>query len=86
MKYIQVLILSVIMFLPVTVKGQQVCCGKAERIILTPSEINEPRNIDVWLPEGYDTTKKYAVIYMHDGQMLFDSSQGIQEVSCCSSA
>lgn len=34
----------------------------------------EPRNIDIWLPEGYTPENKYAVIYMHDGQMLFDSS------------
>lgn len=34
-----------------------------------------PRNIDVWLPEGYTPAKKYNVIYMHDGQMLFDSTQ-----------
>ena len=33
-----------------------------------------PRNIDVWLPPGYVATKKYAVLYMQDGQMLFDSS------------
>lgn len=32
------------------------------------------RNVDVWLPDNYTTTKKYAVLYMHDGQMLFDSS------------
>jgi enterochelin esterase-like enzyme len=32
------------------------------------------RNIDVWLPESYSHQKKYAVWYMHDGQMLFDSS------------
>lgn len=32
------------------------------------------RNIDVWLPDGYTTGKKYAVLYMHDGQMLFDSA------------
>jgi predicted alpha/beta superfamily hydrolase len=32
------------------------------------------RNIDVWLPIDYNTNKKYAVLYMHDGQMLFDSS------------
>ncbi|MGL5786648.1 MAG: alpha/beta hydrolase [Bacteroidales bacterium] len=31
-----------------------------------------PRNISVWLPENYNHEKKYAVIYMHDGQMLFD--------------
>jgi hypothetical protein len=27
----------------------------------------------VWLPEGYTIDKKYQVLYMHDGQMLFDS-------------
>lgn len=32
------------------------------------------RNVDVWLPDGYTKTKKYAVLYMHDGQMLFDST------------
>ncbi|HQV86196.1 MAG: alpha/beta hydrolase [Chitinophagaceae bacterium] len=32
------------------------------------------RHIDVWLPEGYSVTRKYSVIYMHDGQMLFDSA------------
>jgi enterochelin esterase-like enzyme len=32
------------------------------------------RTIDVWLPPGYTQQKKYAVLYMHDGQMLFDSN------------
>jgi enterochelin esterase-like enzyme len=34
----------------------------------------DARNVDVWLPEGYNAKKKYAVLYMHDGQMLFDST------------
>jgi predicted alpha/beta superfamily hydrolase len=34
----------------------------------------QQRNVDVWLPGNYDSTKKYAVLYMHDGQMLFDST------------
>lgn len=36
----------------------------------------EPRNVDVWLPPGYDGdgSERYAVIYMHDGQNLFDPS------------
>ena len=34
----------------------------------------DARNIDVWLPEGYNSKSKYAVLYMHDGQMLFDSN------------
>ncbi|MBC5774895.1 alpha/beta hydrolase [Pontibacter sp. KCTC 32443] len=33
-----------------------------------------PRTVEVWLPENYSATKKYAVLYMHDGQMLFDST------------
>ena len=33
----------------------------------------QPRNVDVWLPPGYEAGKaEYPVIYMHDGQNLFD--------------
>ena len=32
------------------------------------------REVLVWLPEGYDVQKEYAVLYMHDGQMLFDET------------
>lgn len=34
----------------------------------------DSRNVDVWLPDGYNASKKYAVLYMHDGQMLFDTA------------
>jgi enterochelin esterase-like enzyme len=31
------------------------------------------RNVEIWLPPGYDTsTNRYDVLYMHDGQNLFD--------------
>ena len=33
-----------------------------------------PRNIDIWLPRDYDPSRKYAVLYMHDGQMIYDST------------
>jgi len=33
-----------------------------------------PRNVDVWLPKNYNPKNKYQVLYMHDGQMLFDST------------
>lgn len=35
-----------------------------------------PRNVDIWLPAGYDSTtaQRYAVLYMHDGQNLFDTT------------
>jgi predicted alpha/beta superfamily hydrolase len=40
-----------------------------------PSAILEPtRHVEVWLPPGYDDTRdqRYPVLYMHDGQNLFD--------------
>lgn len=42
-----------------------------------PSEFVNDRQVTVWLPEDYndnDSTKTYAVLYIHDGQMLFDST------------
>ena len=39
-----------------------------------PSKYVAPRNIDLWLPDNYDPAKKYAVLYMHDGRSLFDST------------
>ena len=34
----------------------------------------DARNIDIWLPPGYSqaSAKKYPVLYMHDGQNLYD--------------
>jgi len=49
--------------------------GTITRIENFKSEIVAARNIDIWLPEGYNVNKKYSVAYMHDGQMLFDSTQ-----------
>jgi len=49
--------------------------GRLEHIEAFASEYVDPRNIDVWLPEGYNPkTEHYAVLYMHDGQNLFDSA------------
>lgn len=52
----------------------KVYSGRIERIENMPSKYCEPRTVDIWLPEGYDGSKKYAVLYMHDGQMLYDAS------------
>jgi len=50
----------------------KVVSGKIERISDFKSQYVSPRNIDIWLPEGYSKDKKYSVLYMHDGQMLYD--------------
>lgn len=48
--------------------------GTVVRIDNLNSNYVPKRKIDVWLPKGYNTNKKYSVLYMHDGEMLFDSS------------
>lgn len=48
--------------------------GHIQRFENFTSAFVQPRNIDVWLPDHYDTSRQFAVLYMHDGQMLFDSS------------
>jgi enterochelin esterase-like enzyme len=48
--------------------------GTVHRLDRFPSAFVQPRTVDVWLPEGYDTTRAYAVLYMHDGLGLFDST------------
>lgn len=53
----------------------EVSYGRIERIENFQSQFVTPRTIDVWLPEDYSPTKKYAVLYMHDGQMLYDATQ-----------
>lgn len=50
----------------------QVVSGKIERIESFQSKYITERTIDIWLPEGYSDATKYAVLYMHDGQMLYD--------------
>lgn len=52
----------------------QTASGTLEHFENFRSAYVDARNIDVWLPDGYDAKKKYAVLYMHDGQMLFDST------------
>jgi predicted alpha/beta superfamily hydrolase len=48
--------------------------GTIERYASMPSRFVEARHVDVWLPPGYgkDPQRRYPVVYMHDGQNLFD--------------
>ncbi|QXD15332.1 alpha/beta hydrolase [Rhodocaloribacter litoris] len=47
--------------------------GHLERHEQFASAWVEPRNVDVWLPPGYETDRRrYPVLYLHDGQNLFD--------------
>lgn len=48
--------------------------GSIQRLENFQSGYVTPRNIDIWLPDGYSASQKYSVLYMHDGQMLYDPS------------
>jgi enterochelin esterase-like enzyme len=49
-----------------------VAVGRIEHTRAFPSRFVAARDVDVWLPPGYDGKKRCSVIYMHDGQMVFD--------------
>lgn len=51
--------------------------GRLVEIADFPSQLAKPRTVSIWLPPGYDASadKRYPVLYMHDGQNLFDKSK-----------
>ncbi len=51
-----------------------VASGRVERLENFSSKFVTPRNIDIWLPENYNSEASYSVLYMQDGQMLYDST------------
>ncbi len=48
--------------------------GDVHRHAHMPSQFIEPRHVDVWVPPGFgrNPATRYPVIYMQDGQNLFD--------------
>jgi len=66
-----------LLVLSITVIAQQepqTNYGQIKKIDGFKSAYVDARNIYIWLPSNYTPAKKYAVLYMHDGQMLFDST------------
>ena len=48
--------------------------GRLELYPQFRSQFVPPRDVAVWVPEGYRTGDSCCVLYMHDGNMLFDAS------------
>ena len=42
-----------------------------------------PRNVYVWLPDNYSRNKKYSVLYMSDGQNLWDADKMFNHQEWC---
>ena len=48
--------------------------AQIDKIYRFQSKYVAARTIRVWTPKGYTPVKNYDVLYMHDGQMLFDAA------------
>ncbi|MFC1895778.1 alpha/beta hydrolase [Thermodesulfobacteriota bacterium] len=56
--------------------------GTLKRYEHFPSRFVTPRHVDVWLPPGHDSSStRYPVLYMHDGQNLFDPATSFTGVT-----
>lgn len=53
----------------------EVAVGRIERLPTIASQHVDARPVDVWLPADYSPARRYNVLYMHDGQMLFDAGK-----------
>ncbi len=51
-----------------------VASGRIERLEGQTPTPGRAREVLVWLPDGYPEAAPYAVLYMPDGQMLFDAT------------
>lgn len=74
MRQVFLFIFSSLSCIVVHAQSPTLASGSIKRFENLNSKFVKPRTVDVWLPEDYTSTKKYAVLYMHDGQMLFDST------------
>ena len=74
MKKIIYSIATSLLFIIANAQEVKVSSGSLKRFLSFKSQFIDARNIDVWLPDGYSETEKYAVLYMHDGQMLYDAA------------
>jgi predicted alpha/beta superfamily hydrolase len=69
-----VIILSACFSLKKEAQNFHYSVGQFDTLVNFPSSHVSARTITIWKPKNYSVHKKYAVLYMHDGQMLFDST------------
>lgn len=58
--------------------------GAITRLIVTSDALGDNMTVDIWLPAGYDgnnQSRRYPVIYTHDGQNLFDPAMSFASVA-----
>ncbi len=72
-----IVVLAVVSCAPKT-STEQLSPSRVETILLKDNTFNRERTLRIWLPAGYDEAKQdYPVLYLFDGQNLFDASLSI---------
>jgi len=67
------LLFALFLLLVAAPAAADVSAGRLVDLGVLHSRYADPRRVQVWLPSGYKAHgPKYAVLYMHDGQNLFD--------------
>ena len=59
----------------------QVKVGTLQRLQGLRFEGIAPRPVEVWLPRGYSPARRHAVLYLHDGQALFDPAGSLSRAA-----
>ncbi|MBV9527586.1 alpha/beta hydrolase-fold protein [Sphingomonas sp.] len=68
-------VLALVLVLLSVPAAADVGAGTLVDLGIVKSAYADPRHVQVWLPSGYRSDgPKYAVLYMHDGQNLFDKA------------
>jgi enterochelin esterase-like enzyme len=61
--------------MPGFARADETARGRLIRLSAVPSAHVKSRDVTVWLPPGYDASDdRYPVLYMHDGQNLFEAA------------
>lgn len=58
----------------------RVASGRVERLENLPSRYVDARHVDIWLPASYDGKTRHPVVYLHDGQAVFDGGQAMSRI------
>lgn len=56
-----------------------VSSGRVQRLTGLGFREVEARPVDVWLPPGYDGSTRHPVVYLHDGESMFDGATSISK-------
>ncbi len=76
MRWIRMLGLVLAMLAGNATMAQPPSSGRLVEMGELPSALVGPRAVTLWLPPGYERGRdRYPVIYMHDGQNLFDAKK-----------